>query len=258
MSHGAGMRDGWTMTARSQRKTRRRFRNLAALVAMAAALAACANKGDTTASLASADVRERHPIVLRDAPRSLDIFVGRSGGRLDARQAEDVAEFAREFRRSGRGGLVAQVPTGTRREMAAHDTLNGIRAALAHGGVSPGVLSVRTYPVADPGLASPIRLTFASLQAGLPHSCGEWPTDLGVSSYKTDASNAPYWNFGCSSQATLAAQVADPIDLVRSRSEGRPDIAKRMGAIAKIREGKDPSTQYRQETPQINSAVGGR
>ena len=35
-------------------------------------------------------------------------------------------------------------------------------------------------------------------------------------------------------------------------------IAKRMGAIAKIREGKDPSTQYRQETPQINSSAGGR
>lgn len=246
------------MTARSQRKNRRSLRSFVALVALAAGLGACANKGDTTASLAPIDVRERHPIVLRDAPRSLDVFVGRSGGGLDARQAEDVAEFAREFRRSGKGGLVAQVPAGTRRDLAAHDTLNGIRAALARGGISPRMLSVRSYPVSDPGLASPIRLTFASLQAGLPHSCGEWPTDLGVSSYKTDASNEPYWNFGCASQATLAAQVADPVDLVRARTEGRPDIAKRMGAITKIREGKDPSTQYRQETPQINSAVGGR
>ena len=37
----------------------------------------------------------------------------------------------------------------------------------------------------------------------------------------------------------------------------RADIVKRMGAIAKIREGRDPSTQYRQATPQINSTVGG-
>jgi pilus assembly protein CpaD len=259
MAQGARMRNGSTMMARSQRKNWRRLRSLATLVTVGAALAACANKGDKMASLASVDLRERHPIVLRDAPRSLDVFVGRSGGSsLDPRQAEDVADFAREFRRSGRGGLVAQVPSGSRRELAAHDTLDGIRAALARGGVSPRSLSVTTYPVADPGLASPIRLTFASLQAGLPHSCGEWPTDLGVSSYKSDASNEPYWNLGCASQATLAAQVADPIDLVRARSEGRPDIVKRMGAIAKIREGKDPSTEYRQETPQINSAVGGR
>ncbi len=228
------------------------------MLAMALALAGCAKNADITGSLAPVDLRERHPIVLRDAPRSLDVFVGRAGAGLDPRQAEDVADFAREYRRSGRGGLVAQVPTGGRRELAGHDALNAVRAALARGGVPGGALSVRTYPVADPGLASPIRLTFASLQAGLPHSCGQWPEDLGVSSYKTDAANAPYWNLGCSSQATLAAQVADPIDLVRARSEGRSDIVKRMGAITKLREGKDPSTEYRQATPQINSAVGGR
>ncbi len=234
-------------------------RLIAAVLVLGGLLGGCAKRTAEADTLAYGpdDVRERHPIVLRDAPRSLDVFVGRSGGALDARQAEDVASFAREFRRTGKGGLVAEVPTGTRRERAAHDTLSGIRAALSRGGVSPGILSVRSYPVQDPGLASPIRLTFASLQASVPHACGQWPTDLGSSDFKYSTSNAPYWNLGCASQATLAAQVADPIDLVRSRDEGRPDIVKRMGAIAKIREGKDPSTQYRQATPQINSTVGG-
>lgn len=231
----------------------------AAVLALGAILGGCANRTPESDTLAYGpnDVRERHPIVLRDAPRSLDVFVGRNGSALDARQAEDVASFAREFRRSGKGGLVAEVPTGARRDRAAHDTLNGIRAALSRGGVSPGILSVRSYPVQDPGLSSPIRLTFASLQASVAHACGQWPTDLGSSDFRFSSSNAPYWNLGCASQATLAAQVADPIDLVRSRDEGRPDIVKRMGAITKIREGRDPSTQYRQQTPQINSTVGG-
>lgn len=229
----------------------------AAFLIIGALTGGCASKSDTTASLAPIDVRERHPIVLRDAPRHLDVFVGRSGAALDPRQNEDVVDFARQYRRSGKGGIVAEVPTGNRRDRAAHDTLSGIRAALARGGVAPGALTIRSYPVQDPGLASPIRLTFASLQAALSHECGQWPTDLGSSDYKFSASNEPYWNFGCSTQATLAAQVADPIDLVRSRDEGRPDIVKRMGAIAKIRDGKDPSTQYRATTPQINSTVGG-
>ncbi|RDJ26882.1 pilus assembly protein CpaD [Bosea caraganae] len=243
------------MMVRSQ--DRLRF-GLPAVLAMALMLGACASKADITGSIAPSDVRERHPIVLRDAPRSLDVFIGRAGGDLDSRQAEDVAAFAGEYRRSGRGGLVAQVPTGTQREMAAHDTLDGIRKALARGGVSPGALTVQTYPVRDPGLASTIRLTFASLQASVPHGCAQWSQDAGVSDWKHDASNESLWNFGCSNQALLAAQVADPIDLVRSRTEGRVDIVKRMNAITKLREGKDPSTQYRQETPQINSAVGGR
>lgn len=231
---------------------------LPAVLALALSLGACASKTDVTGSIAPSDVRERHPIVLRDAPRSLDVFIGRAGGGLDSRQAEDVVAFAGEYRRSGRGGLVAQVPTGIQRERATHDTLNGIRAALARGGIPPGTLSVQAYPVRDPGLASPIRLTFASVQASVPHSCAQWTQDAGVSDWKHDMSNESLWNFGCSNQALLAAQVADPIDLVRSRSEGRADIVKRMNAITKLREGKDPSTQYRQETPQINSAVGGR
>jgi pilus assembly protein CpaD len=250
--------DGPTMTV-SSRNVTPASRLTVAVLALGALLGGCAKRSTEADALAFGpdDVRERHPIVLRDAPRSLDVFVGRSGGTLDHRQAEDVASFAREFRRSGKGGLVAEVPTGARRDHATHDTLNGIRAALSRGGVSPAILSVRSYPVQDPGLASPIRLTFASLQASVPHDCGQWPADLGASNFRFSSSNAPYWNFGCAAQATLAAQVADPIDLVRSRDEGRSDIVKRMGAIAKIRDGKDPSTLYRQQTPQINTSVGG-
>lgn len=230
---------------------------LPAALGVALLLGACA-KGDISASGVPIDIRERHPIVLRDAPRSLDVFVGRAGGSLDPRQAEDVARFGADYRRSGKGGLVAEVPTGAGRDLATHDTLEGIRSSLARAGVSPGQLSVRTYQIADPGLASPIRLTYASLQAGLPHSCGQWPTDLGASSYKTDAMNEPYWNFGCSTQANLAAQIADPLDLVRARGEGRLDTQKRMEAVKKLREGKDPSTQYRQEQTKISDAVGGK
>lgn len=244
-------------TARARSHSPFSLRVALAMTAVGLLAAGCASKGPEPVASAPIDLRERHPIVLRDAPRSLDVFIGRSGSSLDPRQRDDVVSFAQEFRRSGKGGLVAEVPTGARRELATHDALTGIRAALARGGVSPAVLSVRTYPVQDPLLASPIRLTFASLQAQLPHECGQWPQDLGTSDFKFSASNEQYWNFGCSSQATLAAQVADPIDLVRPRDEGRPDIVKRMNAIAKIRQGQDPSTQYRSQTPQISTTVGG-
>ncbi|QEL24302.1 pilus assembly protein CpaD [Bosea sp. F3-2] len=252
------MMDGPTMTVPFQEKaTATRLLPLALVLSLLAS--GCAGKGPNAdpPAIAPIDTRERHPIVLREAPRSLDVFVGRAGGALDSRQAEDVADFAQDYRRTGKGGLVAEVPTGARRERATQDTLSGIRAALARNGVPAHALSIRSYPIQDPGLASPIRLSFASLQAAVPHQCGQWPTDLGISDFKFWTSNEPYWNLGCASQATLAAQVADPIDLVRARDEGRPDIVKRMVAIGKIREGKDPSTQYRQQTPQINSTVGG-
>lgn len=252
------MMDGPTMTVPFRGRPTA-LRLVMAALTLGALAGGCASKSARSdpPAIAPPDERERHPIVLREAPRSLDVFVGRAGAPLDSRQAEDVADFAQEYRRSGKGGVVAEVPSGARRERATHDTLAGIRAELTRNGVPPAALAVRSYQIQDPGLASPIRLTFASLKATLPHQCGQWPTDLGASDYKFSASNEVYWNFGCSSQATLAAQVADPIDLVRARDEGRSDIVKRMGAIAKIRDGKDPSTQYRQQTPQINSSVGG-
>jgi pilus assembly protein CpaD len=220
------------------------------------ALGACARDSGPSDPVVSNDVRERHPIVLRDAPRSLDIFVGRAGGGLDPRQAEDVAKFGEEYRNTGRGGLVAEIPTGTGRGRAARDTLEAIRRSLAHGGDFRLSLTVKTYPIGDPNLATPIRLTFASLRAELPHTCGRWTDDAGISDWRQNTSNVSLWNFGCSSQATLAAQIADPIDLVRARSEGRADTVKRMNAIGKLRQATDPSTLYRQQPSQINSSVG--
>ncbi len=103
------------------------------------------------------------------------------------------------------------------------------------------------YPVAAPTLAAPIRLSFERMQAKVAGACGTWPQDIGVSDYGVDNSNKPYWNFGCSTQATLAAQVADPVDLVRGRQEGRIDTVRRIRDVGQLRDGKDPSTQWRQD-----------
>jgi type IV pilus biogenesis protein CpaD/CtpE len=37
----------------------------------------------------------------------------------------------------------------------------------------------------------------------------------------------PYWNLGCAMQSNVASQIADPVDLVRGRQEGRIDTASR-------------------------------
>jgi pilus assembly protein CpaD len=106
-------------------------------------------------------------------------------------------------------------------------------------------------------VASPIRLSFQRLQAKVADRCGLWPQDLGVSDAAFNLKNEPYWNYGCSVQANVAAQVADPVDLVRGRPETPPDTARRMQNIDKIRSGADPSTQYRQDGKnKISSSVG--
>lgn len=216
----------------------------------------CAPDRVVTGSITPVDYRERHPIVLTDGPRVLDLFVNAPGG-LDARQRADVRAFAAEYRRHAQGGIVAHLPRGSRTDAAAIRLLEQARAILAESGVPDGFVTAAAYPAVDPALAAPVRLTFRRLQAKVASQCGQWPSDLGVSDGPSDWSNEPYWNLGCATQSNVAAQIADPVDLVRGRAETRIDTLKRMRDIESLRQGKDPSTEYRQDRQnRISTAVG--
>jgi len=227
---------------------------LAAAAALGSSLAACADRV-VTAPTYPVDMRERHPIVLAEGPRTLDVFVNGAAG-LDPRQRNDVRAFAEEYRRYGHGPVVAQVPSDTADIIGARRTLEAIRGALAQGGLPGAYLSISPYQPADPRAASPVRLSFQRLQAKVASRCGQWPQDLGVADAAFNLRNDPYWNLGCSVRSNMAAQVADPVDLVRGRTESAPDTIQRTKKIEAIRQGQDPSTQYRQEGTKINQAVG--
>ena len=229
---------------------------LACLAALGLSLGACAaDRAVVTGSTYPRDYRERHPIVLGDAPAALDIFVRGPSG-LDERQIEDVKAFAEDYRRTGKGGLVAQVPGGGHRDVGTARTLDAVRHALSAGGLPGTYLTVTTYQPADPTLAAPIRLSFRKLQAKVHGKCGLWPQDLGVSDFSFNLRNEPYWNLGCATQTNVAAQVADPVDLVRGRTDGAIDPIRRGQNIEKLRKGNDPSTSYRQDQQnRINQQV---
>lgn len=226
-----------------------RARPVAAILLLTGLLGACrADRVDTTGSTYPIDVRTRHPIVLADADRSLDVFP--TGiGHIDPRQRADLEAFLVEYRRYGRGLLLVELPRGVSPALAGpvERTGAGIRRIAAEMGVPAGGVRVASYPIANPTLASPLRLSFQRMQAKVADKCGLWPRDLGVSDLRANWSNEPNWNLGCATQSNFAAQVADPIDLVRGRPEGRIDTIKRTRDIGQLREGKDPSTQWLQD-----------
>jgi pilus assembly protein CpaD len=88
------------------------------------------------------------------------------------------------------------------------------------------------------------------------NKCGEWPQDLASGSSFDGWRNESYWNFGCATQSTLSAQIDDPRDLASPRGEQPSDIEMRMRPIRKLREGVDPSTNWRLQGTTI-SGVGG-
>ena len=224
-----------------------------ALALLAIPLSACSPDRVVTGSTYPTDYHERHPIVLAHAPETLDLFVTARG--LDERQKDDLMAFLAEYRLHGEGMLTASVPAGPVSKSSAQRSVASIRSTLAQAGIPTSQLVVTSYSVQDPRLAAPVRLSFQRLQAKVAGRCGLWPQDLGVSDLRASANNEPYWNLGCAMQSNVAAQAADPRDFVRARAEGRADTIRRAANIEKLRQGEDPSTQYRTPTDKINQAI---
>ncbi len=201
-------------------------------VAAAMALSGCSTRDEITSSV-PADYRHRHPIVLSHANETLEVYSGGLGG-LDRRQKEDIRAFARDYMSNGQGPLIAYLPTGGS-SAATSAGLNGIRQTLAGGGAS-GRLQIAHYHASGSNVA-PIKLAFAKLKASTPAPCGYEHEDIVPSRFSANIVNRQANNFGCTYQRNLAAQIADPRDLLQPRQEGAIDVDKRLAGIERIREG---------------------
>lgn len=199
------------------------------------------------------DYRDRHPVVLADATTSIDVFPSQ---RLDYATVGRIRTFVERYRRLGHGQITMLTPVGVRNVAAARAGSEQLRRLLGEAGLK-GEVYVGTYPVTDPDLAAPVRLSFQGVKAKVADRCGEWPSDLASASSLQGWENDSYWNFGCASQATLSAQIDDPRDLATPRGEGPADVEMRMRAIGNVRKGTDPSTQWSVKGTNISSVGGG-
>lgn len=215
----------------SRVRLRRADLRVAAVLLGAGLLAAC-DRNLTTSTIPE-DYRQRHQIALVRGSEVLDVFVGRTARGLDRRQTEDVRGFGRDYMQSGEGPLVAYLPVGAPANEV-NAGLASIRSALAGGGAA-GRLHIAQYHPEQPGSA-PIRLTFAKLKAATNSVCSYETTGVIPTTLREHNANATPYNFGCSYQRNLAAQVADPRDLVRPRQEGPVDVERRTAGIERIRE----------------------
>jgi pilus assembly protein CpaD len=212
----------------------------AAAAGLAASLAGCYTAQQNLEAV-PVDYRQRHPITLQEATRTVEVFVGRSRGGLTPAQRADVMAFAQQWKKEATGGILIDVPSGTPSERAAAETTHEIQSILGGVGVPPQGIAVRPYHPVDPGRLATIKLVYPRITAEAG-PCGLWPNDLGPSDYAAWDSNKPYWNLGCASQRNLAAMVDNPTDLVQPRGEGEVYAAQRAVVLDKYKQGQSTAT----------------
>ncbi|MEM9633515.1 MAG: CpaD family pilus assembly protein [Pseudomonadota bacterium] len=200
----------------------------------------CQNQSQTTSQLlASHDYRLRHPIVVTEEPETLDLPIGRSTRSLVGPIEGTITAFAVESRRKGNGEVEILVPSGSANEAAVHSVTPEIRRALQRGGVGRSHITTRTYSVQSSGADAPIRLSYARMQA-TAGTCGSWPRNIGGGI----GENADYENFGCATQANLAAMVDNPSDLLTPRASTPADQQRRAVVLENYRTGEVTASDY--------------
>jgi pilus assembly protein CpaD len=187
------------------------------------------------------DYRLRHNIAITEGPRTVELFIGMSRGGLNGEQRADVLAFANSWRHEATGGIVIEMPSGTRNEIAAANALHEVRAILSAAGVPASAVAVQGYRPLDPSKLATIKLNYPTLvaQAG---PCGLWPRDLGPTLDRQYNENAQYWNLGCASQRNLAAMVENKADLVQPRGEVPPYTGRRTTVLDRYHRGEPTQT----------------
>lgn len=177
------------------------------------------------------NVAETHPIIVEQGAAKLEISVPSRSRRLSADDRARIVQFAHEHSTEGHGPLVVARPRGGRNEISAAGTVASVQRVLRRSGVPGSAVQYRAYRTPKGSDAAPVILTFERYQARVA-SCGRWPKNV-ANTYD----NRPYANFGCATQANLAAMVVNPKDFITPRTMTPSDAIRRENVIDAYRKG---------------------
>lgn len=196
-------------------------------VAVAALLAGCAQRDSITVGAIPDDYRTNHPIVIAEKNQKVDLPVGAGDRGMTGAQRDTLLGFLDSYDKSAAPTLTIQVPSGSANEVAATAAARDFGRLAIAAGVKRNRIVVTSYQAASSEVSSPVRVAFVSVRAQTD-KCGRWPDDLMETS-----DNKHYADFGCSYQNNLAAQMANPNDLLGPRKSTTID-AENRGAVIDV------------------------
>jgi pilus assembly protein CpaD len=216
---------------------------LIAAVAAAAMLSACAGGAGTTMPVPLTP-SSRWALQVEEGQDRIALAVHETG--LSANQRAALSALAGRFAHMGGDVLVVQAPAGN--DPVAGEAAWNTRAALQDMGVPADRIRVESYHAPDP--RAPIVAGFTMVQARVPRCGAAWE------SLSRTASNQSQSNFGCAVNANLAAQIADPRDIVQPRAMTPTDAGRRTVVFDNYRAGQTTSaTQEELVRSRVSQAV---
>ncbi|MEX3011049.1 CpaD family pilus assembly protein [Hoeflea sp. TYP-13] len=202
----------------------------AAIIATGALLAGCANVHDIEVGAIPDDYRTNHPIMISEKEYTVDVPIASGEKQLNYGRKSIVQGFAAEYRENSSGTMQIMTPVGSPNTAAASRIAGQIKKIITQEGIPARRIRIVSYQAAAQNDAAPIRLSFKAIGAHTAQ-CGKWPEDLVYNTLE----NKHYENFGCATQNNLAAQIANPSDLLAPRGMTPIDAQRRDVVIENYR-----------------------
>ena len=166
---------------------------------------------------------------------------------LSANQQNAVIDLANRFGQAGADTIIIEAPSG--QDAVAGALAWRVKEMLEQIGMPAHQLQVVAYNAPDP--RAPVLVGYETLRARVPQCGQEW------GNLSRTGNNQSSANFGCAVNANLAAQIANPRDIITPRTMTPMDGGRRSIVIDRYRKG-EPTAATREELvsdQQVSTAV---
>lgn len=198
------------------------LRALILTVAAAAVLGACASTGGSDTPLTPLS---RYSLRVEPGLDRIALAVHEDG--LSSNQQAALNDLAGRYMASGVGLVRIEGPAGD--DPAAARQAWAVRSALQAAGLPADRIVVASY--ASPGPRAPVLAGFETVRAAIPN-CAAEPRAM-----DNRFSNEGSLGLGCAINANLAAQIADPRDIVAHRPTSPADSGRAAVVFENYRQG---------------------
>jgi pilus assembly protein CpaD len=224
----------------------RRFLMMFAGVSFAA-LSGCA----VTQREINASDLSRKQMTAAEVTAELKIDAIVSGEKLGDSERGAIRYFGDAYQREGHGKVIISRPSMGTDDVAALRASADARAVLLAEGIDSASIAEGPYD-ASGARSAPLVITYKTWEARVP-GCAD------VSSYQIawTGTNTVLPSFGCAVNSNLAAQIANPGDLVGDHPMDPADMKRRTVVMTKYRAGEPTSTARASDASgAISRAVG--
>jgi pilus assembly protein CpaD len=167
-----------------------------------------------------------HPITVEPSYQSLKLAYSAADSGLSSADQARFASFVAAYLEHGNGAIAVSAPSG----LNSSAMISFFAQRINDMGVSKDHILVSTHDAPDSDQR--VEINYVSYEAHT-QKCGDWSDDLAYT-----ADNLTPKNFGCAVQQNIAAQVADPRDLMQPRPMQDASAVRRDTVVTTYEQGK--------------------